>query len=197
MSQTRVGFAMCGSFCTFHKVLPEMENLVKEGYDVLPIMSATAYSTDTRFGKAADFVRQIEDMTGHEIIHTIFAAEPIGPKKLLDILVIAPATGNTLAKLANGVTDTPVTLACKAHLRNERPVLLAVSTNDGLGASGENIARLMQRKGYYFVPFAQDDPAAKPQSLKADMALVPDTLAAAVQGRQLQPVLLQRPLSPA
>ena len=111
MSQTRVGFAVCGSFCTFHKVFPEMENLVKAGYDVLPIMSQTAYSTDTRFGKAADFVRQIEDMTGHEIIHTIFAAEPIGPKKLLDILVIAPATGNTLAKLANGVTDTPAAFA--------------------------------------------------------------------------------------
>ena len=190
MSQTRVGFAMCGSFCTFHKVLPEMENLVKAGYDVLPIMSATAYSTDTRFGKAADFVRQIEDMTGHEIIHTIFAAEPIGPKKLLDILVIAPATGNTLAKLANGVTDTPVTLACKAHLRNERPVLLAVSTNDALGTAAKNIGLLLNAKHMYFVPMRQDDPVKKPVSLVADFTLLPQAIALALEGKQLQPVFL-------
>ena len=181
---------MCGSFCTFHKVLPEMENLVKEGYDVLPIMSATAYSTDTRFGKAADFVRQIEDMTGHEIIHTIFAAEPIGPKKLLDILVIAPATGNTLAKLANGVTDTPVTLACKAHLRNERPVLLAVSTNDALGTAAKNIGVLMHAKHMFFVPMRQDAPESKPNSVVADFTKIPEAAAAAMAGKQLQPMLL-------
>lgn len=189
MSQTRVGFAMCGSFCTFHKVLPEMENLVKQGYDVLPIMSGTAYSTDTRFGKAADFVRQIEDMTGHEIIHTIFSAEPIGPKKLLDILVIAPATGNTLAKLANGITDTPVTLACKAHLRNERPVLLAVSTNDALGTAAKNIGMLLNAKHMYFVPMRQDDPEKKPNSVVADFTRIPESVSAALAGRQLQPML--------
>lgn len=190
MSQTRVGFAVCGSFCTFHKVFPEMENLVKAGYDVLPIMSQTAYSTDTRFGKAADFVRQIENMTGHEIIHTIFAAEPIGPKKLLDILVIAPATGNTLAKLANGVTDTPVTLACKAHLRNERPVLLAVSTNDALGTAAKNIGLLLNAKHMYFVPMRQDDPVKKPNSLVADFSQIPESVLSALSGRQLQPVLV-------
>lgn len=188
MSQITVGFAMCGSFCTFHKVIPEIENLVQKGYRVLPILSQTAYSTDTRFGKAADFNEKIEQITGNPIIHTVFAAEPIGPKKLLDALIIAPATGNTLAKLANGITDTPVTLACKAHLRNERPVLLAVSTNDALGTAAKNIGMLQNAKHIYFVPMRQDDTKNKPNSVVADFTKISDALASALQERQLQPV---------
>ena len=188
MSQITVGFAMCGSFCTFHRVLPEIENLVRCGYRVLPILSQTAYTTDTRFGKAADFNEKIEQITGNPIIHTVFAAEPIGPKKLLDILVIAPATGNTLAKLANGITDTAVTLACKAHLRNARPVLLAVSTNDALGTAAKNIGMLQNAKHMYFVPMRQDDAVNKPNSVVADFTKIPDALSYALQGKQLQPV---------
>ncbi len=190
MSQIRVGFAVCGSFCTFHKVIPEMERLTTLGYHVIPIMSQTAYSTDTRFGAAADFRARITEITGNDIIHTIFGAEPIGPKKLLDALVIAPATGNTLAKLANGITDTSVTLACKAHLRNDRPVLIAVSTNDALGTAAKNIGLLMNAKNMYFVPMRQDDPAAKPNSVVADFKKIPDALSAALAGKQIQPVLL-------
>ena len=188
MSQITVGFAMCGSFCTFHKVLPEIEHLVQKGYRVLPILSQTAYSTDTRFGKAADFNEKIEQITGNPIIHTVFAAEPIGPKKLLDALIIAPATGNTLAKLANGITDTPVTLACKAHLRNERPVLLAVSTNDALGTAAKNIGLLMNAKHIYFVPMRQDDTENKPNSVVADFTQIVPALEAALEDRQLQPI---------
>lgn len=190
MSQITVGFAMCGSFCTFHKALPEMENLVRKGYRVLPILSQMAYATDTRFGKAADFNEKIEQITGNPIIHTVFAAEPIGPKKLLDALVIAPATGNTLAKLANGITDTPVTLACKAHLRNERPVLLAVSTNDALGTAAKNIGLLMNAKHIFFVPMRQDDTQNKPNSVVADFTKIPDALEQALKETQIQPVLV-------
>ncbi len=191
MSQITVGFAMCGSFCTFHKVIPEMENLVQRGYRVLPILSQTAYTTDTRFGKAADFNARIEEITGNPIIHTVYAAEPIGPKKLLDALVIAPATGNTLAKLANGITDTSVTLACKAHLRNCRPVLLAVSTNDALGTAAKNIGLLMNAKHLYFVPMRQDDPQNKPNSVVADFTQIPTAVESALSGKQLQPILSQ------
>lgn len=188
MSKLRVGFAMCGSFCTFSQVLPQMERLVELGYDVLPILSETAYSTDTRFGKAADFRKRIEEVTGHEIIHTVFGAEPIGPKQLLDILVIAPTTGNTLGKLAGGVTDTAVTLACKAHLRNERPVVIAVSTNDALGASAKNIGLLFNTRHLYFVPMRQDAPEKKPKSVVADFTKIPESVKAALDGKQLQPV---------
>ena len=185
-----IGFALCGSFCTFSKVIPQIAALVSAGYDVLPIMSPAAYTTDTRFGKAADFNETIRTLCGREIITTIAEAEPIGPKRLLDALIIAPATGNTLAKLAHGITDTAVTMAAKAHLRNARPLLLAVSTNDGLYTSAANIGTLAARRHIYFVPYGQDDAAGKPNSLVADMARIPEALSAALLGKQLQPVLL-------
>lgn len=188
MSGNRLGFAMCGSFCTFHRVLPEMERLKAAGWDVQPILSQTAYSTDTRFGKAADFVERIEAITGKRVWHTLAEAEPIGPKKLLDLLVVAPATGNTLAKLAMGLADTSVTLACKAHLRNERPVLLAVSTNDALGAAAKNIGALLNARHLFFVPMRQDAPESKPRSVVADFTKLPEAAAAALAGKQLQPV---------
>lgn len=189
MSQINVGFALCGSFCTFHKVIPEVERLAALGYNVIPIQSETAYTTDTRFGKAADFRSKLQEITGNEIIHTVFAAEPIGPKKLLDLLVIAPATGNTLGKLANGITDTSVTLACKAHLRNARPVLIAVSTNDALGAAAKNIGLLMNAKHIFFVPMRQDDPVNKPNSIVADFTQIPAAVESALSGKQLQPMV--------
>lgn len=176
MSKANVGFAMCGSFCTFKKVIPQIEALVSLGYNVVPIMSQTAYMTDTRFGKAEDFNKKIKAVTGNKIIHTIFDAEPIGPQKLLDALIIAPCTGNTLGKMANGITDTSVTLAAKAHLRNARPVIIAVSTNDALGASAKNIGLLMNSKNIYFVPMRQDDPENKPNSIVADFERIPETL---------------------
>lgn len=176
MSKSNVGFALCGSFCTFKKVIPQIEALVSLGYNVIPIMSGVSYSTDTRFGKAEDFIKQIEDITGKKIIHTLCGAEPIGPKMLLDALVIAPCTGNTLGKMANGITDTSVTLAAKAHLRNSRPVIIAVSTNDALGAAAKNIGLLMNSKNIYFVPMRQDDPLNKPNSIVADFTKIPETL---------------------
>ncbi len=176
MSKANVGFAMCGSFCTFKKVIPQIEALVSLGYNVVPIMSQTAYSADTRFGKAEDFTEKIENITGKKIIHTIEGAEPIGPKKLLDALIIAPCTGNTIGKMANGITDTSVTLAAKAHLRNARPVIIAVSTNDALGASAKNIGLLMNSRNIYFVPMRQDDPENKPNSIVADFEKIPQTL---------------------
>ena len=166
------------------------------GWQVVPVMSFAAASTDTRFGSAAGWKSQLEAAAGRPVLDTLTGVEPLGPKHMADALVIAPCTGATLARLAAGLSDTPVTLAAKSLLRVGCPVVVAVSTNDGLGASGENIARLMQRKNFYFVPYGQDDPAAKPQSLKADMALIPRTLKEALAGRQIQPVLLQRPLSP-
>ena len=190
MSGKRLGFAMCGSFCTFHRVLPEMERLKAAGWDVQPILSPAAYTTDTRFGKAADFVGQIEKITGKPVWHTIYETEPIGPKKLLDLLVVAPATGNTLAKLALGLADTSVTLACKAHLRNARPVLLAGSTNDALGTAATNIGVLMHAKHMFFVPMRQDAPESKPNSVVADFTKIPEAAAAAMAGKQLQPMLL-------
>lgn len=190
MNNLTVGFALCGSFCTFHKVIPQMERLIEAGYTVVPIMSDTAYHTDTRFGKAADFVSRIEELCGREIIRTIPDAEPIGPQKLLDAMIIAPCTGNTLAKLANGITDTSVTMAAKAHLRNLRPLIIAVSTNDGLGINGKNISALAGIKHIYFVPYGQDDPQKKTNSLVADMTKLEETLLSAFAGIQLQPVLL-------
>lgn len=159
-------------------------------YRILPIMSPIAYATDTRFGKAADFRNIIEEICQNPIIHTVEGAEPIGPKKLLDLLIIAPCTGNTLAKLANGISDTPVTLAAKAHRRNNRPVLVAVSTNDGLTGNAKNIGVLLNTKGYYFVPFGQDDPVGKEASLVANMEAIPQTAAFVLEGKQPQPLLL-------
>ncbi len=187
MKNLRVGYAMCGSFCTFSRAVPIIEKLIEQGAEVTPIMSENAYSTDTRFGDAADFIAKIEKLTGKEIIHTIAKAEPIGPKKLLDVLVISPCTGNTLAKLAGGITDTSVTMAAKAHLRNGRPLLLAPATNDGLSASGKNIGALMNTKNVYFVPFQQDDSEKKPCSLIAHFELIPEAIEKATQGIQLQP----------
>lgn len=185
-----VGFAMCGSFCTFDTVLRELKKLQEEFINIIPIMSTTSYETDTRFGKAADFRKRLEEICGHEIIHTVFQAEPIGPKKLLDALVICPCTGNTLAKLACGIADTPVTLAAKAHLRNERPVIVAVSSNDSLAANAQNIGRLLCRDHYFFVPMRQDDAAKKPRSIVADFGKLSETLRQAMQGNQIQPILL-------
>ncbi len=184
-----IGFAMCGSFCTFKKAVSAMEKLKATGANVVPIMSDVSYSTDTRFGKAEDFISQIKQITGRDIIHTIKEAEPIGPKKLLDMLIVLPCTGNTLAKLAAGIADTSVTMAVKAHLRNQRPVLIAVSTNDGLGGAAKNIGSLLNSKNVYFIPFAQDDCIHKPTSLVADFDKVTDTAEMAFEGKQIQPIL--------
>lgn len=184
-----VGFSMTGSYCTFSSVIPQIENLVAEGAVVYPIMSENASKTDTRFGKAEDFKNRIEEITGKQIISTIFAAEPIGPKNILDIMVIAPCTGNTISKLANGITDTAVTMAAKANLRNENPLVIAVSTNDGLGASAKNIGLLLNFKNVYFVPFTQDDPEKKHNSLVAKMELIIPTLELALEKTQIQPIL--------
>lgn len=191
MKHERLGFALCGSFCTHKEVLKELAQLCREYETVLPIVSPACQTTDTRFGTAEDFLAEVERLTGHRPIGSIRDAEPIGPKKLLDALVIAPCTGNTLGKLAAGITDTPVTMAAKAHLRNDRPVVIAVATNDGLSAAARNIGELLVRKNYFFVPFGQDDPGKKPCSLMADFTRIGDTVDAALQGRQLQPVLLR------
>jgi dipicolinate synthase subunit B len=185
-----LGFALTGSFCTFSRAMVQMEKLVETGYDVVPIMSQVSYETDTRFGLAEDFKNRAKAVTGHEIIHTIAEAEPIGPKSSLDILVIVPATGNTIAKLANGINDTPVTMAAKAHLRNGKPLLIAVSTNDALSASAQNIGRLLNVKNVYFVPMAQDDIKKKPTSLVANFELVVPAVEAALAGRQMQPIFI-------
>lgn len=184
-----IGFAMCGSFCTFSKVFPVMESLTEE-HKVFPILSAASCGVDSRFGEAESFIAFAERICNRSVIRSIPDAEPIGPKKLLDALVIAPCTGNTLAKLAHGIADGPITMAAKSHLRNGRPVIIAVSTNDALGAAAENIGKLLARKNYYFVPFRQDDPVNKPTSMVADFTLIPQTVDAALEGRQLQPVLL-------
>lgn len=189
MEQLRVGYAFCGSFCTFSKAMAALERVAARYSDVQPIVSETSAVTDTRFGKAGDFMAEMERICGKRVISTIAAAEPIGPKGLLDVLVIAPCTGNTLAKMALGVTDSSVTMAAKAQLRNGRPVVVAVSTNDGLSTSLCNIGELLCRKNIYFVPFAQDDPERKPNSLVADFELIPATIAAALSGEQLQPIL--------
>ena len=186
-----VGFAVCGSFCTFDAVFEQMQGLKDAGYDLLPIMSEISYSSDTRFGSAEYWRERAEHITEKRIIHTIPGAEPIGPQKLLDALIIAPCTGNTLAKLCTGVTDTAVTLAAKAHLRNERPLIIAVSTNDGLSNAAKNIGALLNRKNIYFVPFGQDNAAGKPRSTVADFTLIKDTLQQAFEGRQLQPLITQ------
>ena len=184
----RIGYAMCGSFCTFSKSIKQLERLKELGADVTPIMSFNAASTDTRFGTAEGFRNTITGLTGHELICTIDGAEPIGPRKMFDVLVICPCTGNTLAKLALGVIDTPVTMAAKSHIRNSRPIVIAAATNDGLAGSAKNIGALLNYKEYYFVPFGQDDPNGKPRSLVADFSELPDTILNALNGRQLQPL---------
>ncbi len=185
----KLGFALCGSFCTFSKVIPVMEQLKIAGIEIFPIMSYNAYQMDTRFGKAKDFIDLIENITGREIIHSITAAEPIGPKNMIDALVIAPCTGNTLAKLAAGIADTPVTLAAKSTLRNANPVIIAVSTNDALSNAAKNIGNLLNYKNIYFVPYSQDDCEKKPTSIVADFSKIHDTLIQAIIGNQIQPIL--------
>lgn len=189
-SGLRIGICVCGSFCTFNKVFAEIEQLADLGYDVTAIMSHNAYSLDTRFGKAAEHVARLEAITGKPVIHDITTAEPVGPKKMFDVLVVAPCTGNTLAKLAMSITDTPVCMAVKSHLRNQRPVVIAVSTNDALSGAAKNIGTLRNYKNFYFVPTYQDDSTNKPFSMLADFALIPDTIEAALNGQQLQPMFL-------
>lgn len=183
--KANIGFALCGSFCTFSKAVEQMERL-NEKYNVIPIMSETAYSTDTRFGHAVDFINKIEKITGNRVISSIVEAEPIGPKKMCDLIVIAPCTGNTLAKLAGGITDTAVTMAVKSHLRICRPVLICPATNDALGASAQNIGRLLNTKYIYFTPIYQDDYVNKPKSLAGDFELIPECVEDVLKGVQPQ-----------
>lgn len=189
MKKTSIGFAMTGSFCTFERVLKQMEALVRRGYEVVPVLSFNAEMLDTRFMTAEHLRARIVEITGNEPIDTLAGAEPIGPKKMTDVFLIAPATGNSLAKLAGGIYDTPALLGAKSHLRNDRPLVLAVSTNDGLGAAAQNIGRLLNVRNIYFVPFGQDDPVKKPRSLVADFSQIPRTIAAALSGVQMQPML--------
>ena len=184
-----IGFAMCGSLCTFDAVFPIMETLAKN-YRVIPIFSTASSTIDSRFGVAQDHIRRAGEICGTMPLCSIAEVEPIGPKKLLDALIIAPCTGNTLAKLAHSIADTPVTMAAKSHLRNGRPILVAISTNDALAGAAENIGRLLSRKHYYFVPFGQDDPEKKPTSIISDFTKIPVALELALSGQQLQPILL-------
>lgn len=186
----KIGFAVCGSFCTFKKAFAQLERLIELGADVTAIMSHNAAETDTRFGKAAEHIAYLERVTGKSVIRTIAEAEPIGPKKMFDVLVIAPCTGNTLAKLALGIIDTPVTMAAKSHIRNASPLVIALSTNDGLAGSAKNLGMLLNYKSVYIVPFRQDDPAAKPRSLSADFERIPEAVEHALNGVQIQPVLV-------
>lgn len=190
MTDARIGYAFTGSFCTFDKSMAALEEASGRFETVIPIFSHQAAGTDTRFGTAAEFLARAEALTGQAALRSIPEVEPIGPKRLLDALIICPCTGNTLAKLANGIADTPVTMAAKSHLRNGRPVIVAVSTNDGLAGAARNIGELLARRHYYFVPFRQDDPQEKPTSLVADFTLVVKTAEEALEGRQLQPLLL-------
>lgn len=191
MKNLKVGYAMCGSFCTLKRAVEEIKVLKENDFDIYPIMSPITYSTDTRFGKAADFISEVEEICGKKIICTVKDAEPIGPKALLDVLVISPCTGNTLGKIANGITDSSVSMAAKAHLRNGRPLVLTIATNDALSASAKNLGALMNTKNVYFVPFGQDDAFKKPTSLIADFSLIYNTIISALDGKQLQPILLK------
>mgnify|MGYP004552785449 CR=1 FL=1 len=192
MKKTTVAFAMTGSYCTFDRVLAQMEKLVQRGYDVLPVLSFHAGDVDTRFMTAEHLRSRIVEITGHQPIDTLTEAEPIGPKRLCDLYLMAPATGNSLAKLANGIYDTPALLGAKSHLRNGGPVILAVSTNDALAGAAENIGRLMARKHYFFVPFGQDDPENKPTSAVADFSQIPQTLELALSGRQIAKIWIEK-----
>ncbi len=190
LKDKKIGFILTGSFCTFNKTIEQMENIKKQEADIVPIMSYNSYELDTKFGKAKEFISQIENITGKNIIHTIQDAEPIGPKHLTDIMLIAPCSGNTIAKLANGITDSPALMAAKSHMRNNNPLVIAISTNDGLSGSAENIGKLLNRNNYYFVPFRQDNPITKPRSLVFDPNSIVKTLELALDGEQIQPILL-------
>ena len=189
MDKLRLGYALTGSFCTFETSFRQIEYLIKKGADVYPVMSYNASSIDTRFGKADDFIKKATELTGHNVIRTLTDAEPIGPKKMFDLLIVSPCTGNTLSKLANGIYDTPVTLAVKSHLRNQRPVLIGVSTNDALSASGKNIGTLLNYKNYYFIPMKQDNPENKPFSVVCDFEKTYDAVLLALSGKQIQPII--------
>lgn len=188
MSKVKVGYALCGSYCTFDIAIATIESMV-ERYDVYPIMSDNAYKTDTRFGKAKDFIERIRNICNKNIIHTIEGAEPIGPKRMFDVLVVAPCTGNTISKLTYSITDTAVTMAVKSHLRNARPVILGVSTNDALSGTAKNIGKLLNQKNYYFVPLRQDDFEKKPRSIVCDFSKIPNTIEEALKGKQIQPII--------
>ncbi|EPY10009.1 MULTISPECIES: dipicolinate synthase subunit B [Paenibacillus] len=187
-----VGYALTGSHCTLEEVMPQVKRFVDAGARVIPIASHSVMTTDTRFGESDHWQKQLKEITGNDIISTIVDAEPLGPSKLLDVMVIAPCTGNTTSKLANALTESPVLMAAKAQMRNQRPLVLAISTNDGLGLNAANIAKLLVAKNIYFVPFGQDNPQQKPNSLVARMDLVPEACYAALEGKQLQPVLIER-----
>lgn len=189
MDELRIGYALTGSFCTFSKAFAQIELLKEKGFDVYPIMSYNAADTDTRFGKAETFINTAVQLTGHDVIKTLIDAEPVGPRKMFDLLVVSPCTGTTLSKLANGIYDTPVTLAVKSHLRNQRPVLIGVSTNDALNMSAKNIGMLLSRKNYYFLPMKQDDYENKPFSVVCDFEKTYDAILLALNGKQIQPII--------
>lgn len=188
----RIGFGLTGSHCTYDAVFPEIEKLVNEGVEVVPVVTSTVQGTTTRFGKGEDWVQRIEDLTGNKVIDSIVKAEPLGPKMPLDCMVISPMTGVSMSKFANAINDSPVLMAAKATLRNQKPVVLGISTNDALGLNGVNLMRLMATKNVYFIPFGQDDPEKKPNSMVARMGMTRDTIVAALNGRQYQPVIVER-----
>ncbi|SIQ71270.1 dipicolinate synthase subunit B [Peribacillus simplex] len=188
----RIGFGLTGSHCTYDEVFPEIEKLVDEGAEVIPIVTSTVQNTETRFGKGEDWVERIEKLTGNHVVDTIVKAEPLGPKLPLDCMVIAPLTGNSMSKMANALTDSPVLMAAKATMRNHRPVVVAISTNDALGLNGVNLMRLMAAKDIYFVPYGQDNPTGKPSSMVARMSMIRDTIIAALEREQIQPVIVER-----
>ncbi len=192
MKQLKLGYALCGSFCTLAESIGALEELKKEGYDLYPIMSEITYATDTRFGRAQDFRRQVEEICGREILHTVDQVEPIGPKGYLDLLVVSPCTGNTLSKIASGITDSSVTMSVKAQLRNQKPVVLALATNDALSGSAKSLGTVLNTRGIYLVPLGQDDPVHKPTSMMADFSQLGAAVRAALEGRQLQPLLVVR-----
>lgn len=190
LKDKNIGFILTGSFCMFKTTLEQMKNIKKEGANIIPIMSYNAHNLDSKFGKAQDFINEIESITENKIINTIQGAEPIGPKGLTDIMLIEPCSGNTIAKLANGITDTPAIMAAKSHLRNENPIVIAISTNDALAGNAENIGKLLNRRHFYFVPFRQDNPITKPKSLVFDAKYTIPTLEEALDGKQIHPILI-------
>lgn len=190
MKDITIGYALCGSFCTIGESVEVLKQIAASDVKIKPIMSPIVYSTDTRFNKAADLIKEVEEICGQPVMHDIPSVEPIGPKNLLDIIVVCPCTGNTMAKIALGITDTSVTMAVKAHLRNNKPVVLAIATNDALGASAKNMGLLHNTRNIYFVPYRQDDPFGKNNSLISDFSLIPQAIEAALKGEQLQPVML-------
>lgn len=191
LENKKIGFAFTGSFCTFEKTIKEIEKLLQiNNIQIFPIMSFNSYNLNSKFGDAKDFIKKIKELTNNDIIHTIPDAEPIGPKNMFDILIVAPCSGNTIAKLSNDIIDTPVTMAVKSHLRNEKPVVIGISTNNGLSGAAENIGRLLNRKNYFFVPFRQDNPITKPNSIVFDPGYIQKTLEEALENHQIQPMIL-------